>query len=127
MATEEEIWATPIDMPPTGKLSPEQKARGFNDLYHSGKRHAAFALAYGADEATIHKFLEGQTMKTVGVMNKKQLESLLKTFPSDAQIFKTDNVATVRAPNGKKVLSAARMKKEWHVMAEERLIDKVEI
>lgn len=60
-------------------------------------------------------------------LTTKQLNALLAGFPKAAVISRHETIITVTAPNGKKVLSAAKAPARalWHVMAVEGLIQAV--
>jgi lambda repressor-like predicted transcriptional regulator len=66
-------------------------------------------------------------MKNVGMFTKKELNTLLKQFPKEANIEKTTLTTTVTHPASKKViLSAALIKtrntERWHVRAVDGLL-----
>ena len=59
----------------------------------------------------------------VGILTPAQLNALFDSFPKQALIVKHDLVSSVYAPDGHKVLSAARLASErWHVRAAEGLV-----
>lgn len=59
-------------------------------------------------------------------LTTKQLDTLLAGFPKAAVISRFDTIITVKAPNGKKILSATKGGRAlWHVMAVEGLIQAV--
>ena len=49
----------------------------------------------------------------------REVEAILAGFPANARIERHDSIIVVYAPNGTRVLSAARraVGKAWHVMA----------
>ena len=68
------------------------------------------------------RFLKGFDMKTQGTLTTKQLDAILAQFPANASIYRGDTIRTVKAPDGSKVLSAAKMGSKWHVMAAPGLV-----
>lgn len=59
----------------------------------------------------------------VGILTPAQLDTLFESFPKQALIVKNDLVSTVYGPDGRKILSAARLASErWHVRAAEGLV-----
>lgn len=61
------------------------------------------------------------------MLTKRDLNRLLKQFPANAKIQKSDILITVSAPDDTKVLSAAKMQfglsTGWHVRAIEGLVE----
>lgn len=65
-----------------------------------------------------------QKLVNVGIMTPAQLNALLDQFPPKALIVKHEITNTVYAPDGRTVLTAARLASErWHVRAAEGLIE----
>ena len=65
-------------------------------------------------------------MITIGFMTKREVNAIIKQFPSNATIRKSDLLMQVITPKGDLVFSAALFKSQtsvsWHVRAAKGLI-----